>query len=112
MLAVNESDKPILYIDEVTMSGRMIVTSLDPFYHHASHFMPATARFLDGFLPHFACCAFRLSMTNLTLEKTFSLVRSLHATMPSIGTDRSARGGGSGHASGGGIVSVLPGILA
>ncbi|WP_169194051.1 hypothetical protein [Devosia sp. MC1541] len=51
VLAVNESGKPILYIDEVTTKGRMIITSLDPFYHHGSHFMPATTRFLDGFLP-------------------------------------------------------------
>jgi len=51
VLAVNESGKPILYIDEVTTKGRMVLTSLDPFYHHGSHFMPATTRFLDGFLP-------------------------------------------------------------
>lgn len=51
VLAVNGENKPILYIDEVTTSGRMIITSLDPFFHHGSHFMPATTRFLDGFLP-------------------------------------------------------------
>jgi len=50
VLAVNGAGKTILYIDEVTTSGRMIVTSLDPFFHHGSHFMPATTRFLDGFL--------------------------------------------------------------
>jgi len=51
VLAVNGEGKPILYIDEVTTRGRMIITSLDPFFHHGSHFMPATTRFLDGFLP-------------------------------------------------------------
>lgn len=51
VLAVNESGQPILYVDEVTTRGRMIITSLDPFYHHGSHFMPATTRFLNGFLP-------------------------------------------------------------
>lgn len=51
VLAVNGVGKPILYIDEVTTKGRMIITSLDPFFHHGSHFMPATTRFLDGFLP-------------------------------------------------------------
>lgn len=51
VLAVNEAGQPILYIDEVTTTGRMIVTSLDPFFHHGSHFMLATTRFLDGFLP-------------------------------------------------------------
>ncbi|WP_321337103.1 hypothetical protein [uncultured Cohaesibacter sp.] len=30
--------------------GRLIVTTLDPFYHHGSHFMPATTHFLQGFL--------------------------------------------------------------
>lgn len=51
VLAVNGENKPILYIDEVTTRGRMIITSLDPFFHHGSHFMSATTRFLDGFLP-------------------------------------------------------------
>lgn len=41
----------ILYEDRATTPGRMIVTSLDPMYHHGSHFMPATTRFLDGFIP-------------------------------------------------------------
>lgn len=41
----------ILYEDQATTPGRLIVTSLDPMYHHGSHFMPATTRFLDGFLP-------------------------------------------------------------
>lgn len=51
VLAVSGERKPILYIDRVTTAGTMVVTSLDPFYHHGSHFMPATTRFLDGFLP-------------------------------------------------------------
>ena len=41
----------VLYEDAVSTPGRMLVTALDPFYHHGSHFMPATTRFLDGFLP-------------------------------------------------------------
>lgn len=41
----------IFYDDRVSTRGRMLVTSLDPFYHHGSHFMPTTTRFLDGFLP-------------------------------------------------------------
>jgi hypothetical protein len=41
----------ILYEDRATTNGCLIVTSLDPMYHHGSHFMPATTRFLDGFLP-------------------------------------------------------------
>ncbi|KGD96955.1 hypothetical protein [Rhizobium sp. YS-1r] len=51
VLAVNGGGKPIFYVDEVTTPGRMIITSLDPCFHHGSHFMPATTRFLDGFLP-------------------------------------------------------------
>jgi hypothetical protein len=27
-----------------------MVATLDPFYHHGSFFVPATTRFLDGFL--------------------------------------------------------------
>lgn len=51
ILAVNAEQKPILYIDSATTKGVMVITSLDPFYHHGSHFMPATTKFLDGFLP-------------------------------------------------------------
>ncbi|MDC7789658.1 hypothetical protein PQJ75_25330 [Rhodoplanes sp. TEM] len=40
----------LLYDDRVTTPGRLIVSTLDPFYHHGSRFMPATTRFLDGFL--------------------------------------------------------------
>jgi len=40
----------LLYDDRVTTRGRLIVSTLDPFYHHGSNFMPATTRFLDGFL--------------------------------------------------------------
>ena len=51
VLVTDGEGRAILYIDEVTTRGRLIVTSLDPFYHHGHHFMPATTRFLDGFLP-------------------------------------------------------------
>lgn len=51
ILATDGDGRAILYVDRVTTAGTMIVTSLDPFYHHGSHFMPATTRFLDGFLP-------------------------------------------------------------
>ncbi|MBO6539885.1 MAG: hypothetical protein JJ969_10845 [Rhizobiaceae bacterium] len=50
-LVVAQGNRPILYVDEVTTKGRMVLTSLDPFFHHGHHFMPATTRFLDGFLP-------------------------------------------------------------
>lgn len=54
--AVNLIDVPayggsILYDDPVSWPGRAIVSTLDPFYHHGSYFMPATTRFLHGFLP-------------------------------------------------------------
>lgn len=41
----------LFYDDRVTTPGRSIVTSLDPFFHYGNHFMPATERFLTGFLP-------------------------------------------------------------
>jgi hypothetical protein len=50
VLITDNDGRAILYIDEVTTKGRLIVTSLDPFFHHGHHFMPATTRFLDGFL--------------------------------------------------------------
>lgn len=51
VLATGPDNRPILYIDDVTTNGRMIITSLDPFSHHGRHFMPSATRFLDGFLP-------------------------------------------------------------
>lgn len=53
-LAVDHDGRAILYVDEVTTRGCMVLTSLDPFFHHGHHFMPATTRFLDGFLPWLA----------------------------------------------------------
>jgi hypothetical protein len=41
----------ILYEDRVSTAGRLLITTLDPFFHHGSHFMPAASRFLHGFLP-------------------------------------------------------------
>ena len=39
----------ILLDDRTSWPGRLILTSLDPFYHHGSFFMPAASRFLVGF---------------------------------------------------------------
>lgn len=41
----------ILYEDRQSTPGTLLITGLDPFFHHGSHFMPATTRFLCGFLP-------------------------------------------------------------
>lgn len=41
----------VLYVDRVSTAGTLIVTCLDPIAHFGSYFMPATERFLDGFLP-------------------------------------------------------------
>ncbi len=49
--AGRDSGGALLYDDRATLPGRLIVATLDPFYHHGSGFMPATTKFLDGFLP-------------------------------------------------------------
>lgn len=41
----------VLYIDRVNTNGIWVNTTLDPDYHFGSYFMPATERFLHGFLP-------------------------------------------------------------
>jgi hypothetical protein len=47
--------RAVMLEDAVTWQpGRVVMTTLDPFYHHGSHFMPATTRFLDRFLPNLA----------------------------------------------------------
>ncbi len=40
----------ILLEDRESTPGRIIVTSLDPFFHHGSNFMPGSTRFLYGLL--------------------------------------------------------------
>ncbi|MGH3963842.1 MAG: hypothetical protein ACRDRY_11385 [Pseudonocardiaceae bacterium] len=45
------SGDALLYVDRVSTPGTLIVATLDPLSHYGSHFMPATERFLDGFLP-------------------------------------------------------------
>jgi hypothetical protein len=52
VLATDRDGLALFYVDEVSTPGRLVVTSLDPIYHHGSHFMPATTRFLDRFLPN------------------------------------------------------------
>ncbi|MEQ9347036.1 MAG: hypothetical protein RIG26_11390 [Thalassospira sp.] len=43
--------RSVLYEDTRNYKGRLVVTSLDPMYHHGAYFMPATTRFLRGFIP-------------------------------------------------------------
>jgi hypothetical protein len=47
-------DEGSLMVEARHGSGRLLVTTLDPFYHHGSGFMPTTTRFLAGFLPWLA----------------------------------------------------------
>jgi hypothetical protein len=46
-----EDGGTIMYLDRVSSNGTLLMTTLDPTYHYGSYFMPATERFLDGFLP-------------------------------------------------------------
>ena len=41
----------LLYVDRVSTPGTIVVSTLDPISHYGGYFMPATERFLDGFLP-------------------------------------------------------------
>ncbi|MGO1164489.1 hypothetical protein ACTOV4_21705 [Brucella sp. C7-11G] len=52
VLVRNSEGRAIFYIDTVSTAGTMILSSLDPIYHHGSHFMPATTRFLERFAPN------------------------------------------------------------
>ena len=44
----------MLYVDRISTPGTLVVATLDPMSHFGSYFMPATERFLDGFLPWLA----------------------------------------------------------
>lgn len=41
----------LLYVDQVSTAGTLVISTLDPLSHYGGHFMPATERFLDAFLP-------------------------------------------------------------
>jgi hypothetical protein len=49
----------LLYVDQVSTAGTIVVSTLDPISHYGGYFMPATGRFLDGFLPWIADAAVR-----------------------------------------------------
>lgn len=51
VLVALPTGEALLYADRVSTPGTLIVATLDPLSHYGSHFMPATERFLDGFLP-------------------------------------------------------------
>jgi len=57
VLARDDEGRAIFYEDRVSTPGTMILCSLDPMFHHGSHFMPATARFLDKFAPNLKALA-------------------------------------------------------
>ena len=50
MLVELRPGEALLYVDEVTTPGRLVVATLDPWSHFGSHFMPATERFLDAYV--------------------------------------------------------------
>ena len=41
-----ELDGSLLYVDEVSTPGRLLVTTMDPVYHHGSGFMPGATQLL------------------------------------------------------------------
>jgi hypothetical protein len=51
VLVTLPTGEALLYVDRVSTAGTLVVATLDPMSHYGSHFMPATERFLDGFLP-------------------------------------------------------------
>jgi hypothetical protein len=51
VLVTLPTGEALLYVDRVSTPGTLVVATLDPMHHYGSHFMPATERFLDGFLP-------------------------------------------------------------
>lgn len=53
-LITTEDGGAVMYVDKVSTNGTWIITTLDPDYHFGSYFMPATERFLDGFIPWLA----------------------------------------------------------
>jgi len=52
MLIETKEGGCLLFEDTLSYGkGRLVATTLDPFFHHGGFFMPATTQFLLGFLP-------------------------------------------------------------
>jgi hypothetical protein len=51
----------LLYVDQVSTRGTVVVSTLDPISHYGGYFMPATGRFLDAFLPWAADASLELT---------------------------------------------------
>lgn len=51
VLVSTDDGAAVFYIDKVSTKGTWVNTTLDPDFHYGSYFMPATERFLRGFLP-------------------------------------------------------------
>lgn len=52
MLIKTKEGECLLFEDTSSYgTGRLVATTLDPFFHHGGFFMPATTQFLLGFLP-------------------------------------------------------------
>lgn len=50
---VHKTNKKAIYFEQENyLGGGLIVTSLDPFFHHGSFFMPNTTKFAAGFLKY------------------------------------------------------------
>jgi hypothetical protein len=54
VLVTHDDGGGVLYVDRASTPGTLVVATLDPMSHFGSYFMPATERFLDGFLPWLA----------------------------------------------------------
>lgn len=50
-LVETEDGGKVFYIDRQRSKGTWIITTLDPDFHYGHYFMPATERFLRGFMP-------------------------------------------------------------
>ncbi len=44
----------LFYVDRVSTAGRLVVSTLDPVFHHGSNFMPSATRLLYGLMPWLA----------------------------------------------------------
>lgn len=51
ILVATDDGGAVLYIDKENTNGTWVNTTLDPDFHYGAYFMPATERFLRGFLP-------------------------------------------------------------
>ncbi|MBR9972219.1 hypothetical protein [Magnetospirillum sulfuroxidans] len=72
-----EGEGSLLYIDRASTAGRLIVSTLDPVFHHGSNFMPNATHLLYGLMEWLAEGALGDAMAPISADHPIEVVRAV-----------------------------------